>query len=109
MNDESLLIHQPTRLRIMAILSTLEEGGKVDFTFLAAELGVTEGNLSSHLKKLEDADLVHVHKEFVDRRPKTWLALTDRGKQAFLAYIQELELIVRADSYGNSRGGTNGT
>jgi hypothetical protein len=46
MNNDSLLIHQPTRLRIMAVLSTLEEGAKVDFTFLSEKLEVTEGILS---------------------------------------------------------------
>lgn len=95
MNGDSLLIHQPTRLRIMAALSTLEEGAKVDFTFLSEELEVTEGNLSSHIRKLEEAGLLNVEKAFVDRKPKTWIALTARGRQAFSRYIEELEKIVR--------------
>jgi DNA-binding MarR family transcriptional regulator len=95
MNDDSLLIHQPTRLRIMAALSTLEEDGKVDFTFLSEALEVTEGNLSSHIRKLEEAGLLSVEKVFVDRKPKTWLALTERGRKAFAEYVKELETIVR--------------
>ncbi|SLM17386.1 Transcriptional regulator [uncultured spirochete] len=98
MNDDSLLIHQPTRLRIMAALSTLEEGTKVDFTFLSDELEVTEGNLSSHIRKLEEAGLLNVEKVFVDRKPKTWLALTERGRKAFAEYVRELERIVRSDA-----------
>jgi len=91
MNGDSLLIHQPTRLSIMAALSTLEEGAKVDFTFLSEELEVTEGNLSSHIRKLEEAGLLNVEKVFVDRKPKTWIALTARGRQAFSRYVEELE------------------
>jgi len=100
MNDDSLLIHQPTRLRIMAALSTLEEGARVDFTFLSDELEVTEGNLSSHIRKLEEAELLSVEKVFVDRKPKTWLSLTNRGRQAFEQYVQDLEKIVRGDAQG---------
>jgi DNA-binding MarR family transcriptional regulator len=100
MNGDSLLIHQPTRLSIMAALSTLEEGAKVDFTFLSEELEVTEGNLSSHIRKLEEAGLLNVEKVFVDRKPKTWIALTARGRQAFSRYVEELEKIVRGAGQG---------
>jgi len=100
MNGDSLLIHQPTRLRIMAALSTLEEGAKVDFTFLSEELEMTEGNLSSHIRKLEEAGLLNVEKVFVDRKPKTWIALTVRGRQAFSRYVEELEKIVRGAGQG---------
>lgn len=95
MNDESLLIHQPTRLRIMAALSSLEPEALVEFTFLVTELGMTEGNLSVHLKKLEEAALIEVAKEFVDRKPKTWIRITEDGRAAFGRYIRELEEIVR--------------
>jgi DNA-binding MarR family transcriptional regulator len=100
MNGDSLLIHQPTRLSIMAALSTREEGAKVDFTFLSEELEVTEGNLSSHIRKLEEAGLLNVEKVFVDRKPKTWIALTARGRQAFSRYVEELEKIVRGAGQG---------
>lgn len=94
MNEESLLIHQPTRLRIVAVLSTLEEDAKIDFPFLAKELELTEGNLGAHLRKLEDAGLVLEEKTFVARKPKTWLSLTGKGRRAFLRYLGELEELV---------------
>jgi len=63
-------------------------------------LEVTEGNLSSHIRKLEEAGLLNVEKVFVDRKPKTWIALTARGRQAFSRYVEELEKIVRGAGQG---------
>ncbi|MEN6370045.1 MAG: transcriptional regulator [Thermotogota bacterium] len=95
MNDDTLLIHQPTRLKIMAALAALEDGAKVDFMLLADELELTKGNLGAHLAKLEEARLVKVEKAFVNRKPKTWLSLTSRGREVLLGYIRELERVVR--------------
>lgn len=77
------LIHEPARLMIVANLSVVESA---DFTFLMNQTGLTWGNLSSHLSKLEQAGYVAVEKTFVGKRPYTLLRLTDAGRVAFVAY-----------------------
>ena len=89
------LIHQPTRLRIMAALVALDEGDRIEFTFLQDLLGLTPGNLSVHLQKLEEAGYVVVEKGFVKRRPRTWVAATPEGRRAFAAHVDALEGILR--------------
>lgn len=76
------------RLGIMAILIA---GGEVDFSFLKGELGATSGNLGSHLKKLEDEGYVTVTKGFFGKKPKTIYEATEKGKKAFLKYIETIE------------------
>ncbi len=88
------LIHQPTRLRIMAALVSLSEGDRVDFGFLQELLDLTPGNLSVHLQKLEEAGYVVVEKTFVNRRPKTWIAATSKGRDAFANHVAALEEII---------------
>jgi len=88
------VIHQPTRLRIMAALVSLGEGDKVDFIFIQDLLQLTPGNLSVHLQKLEEAGYITVEKTFVDRRPKTWLWATPAGRQAFADHVNALEAII---------------
>ena len=88
------LIHQPTRLRIMAALVSLDEGDKADFTFLRDLLELTDGNLSVHLQRLEEAGYVIVEKTFVQRRPKTWIWAAPEGRADFAAYVDALEAIV---------------
>ncbi len=63
------VIHQETRLRLMALLASLGEGAQVEFTWLKEALDLTEGNLSSHLAKLEEAGYVQVEKGYQGRRP----------------------------------------
>lgn len=94
------LIHQPTRLRLMALLYGLGHEARVEFGWLKRELDTTDGNLSVHLQKLEQAGYVRVEKEFVGRRPRTWVALTAQGQQAMRQHLQALEALVRA-----ARGG----
>lgn len=77
------LIHEPARLMIMALLYVIESG---DFTFLMSQTGLTWGNLSSHMSKLESAGYVEVEKEFVNRKPRTMLNLTEEGRAAFRTY-----------------------
>nr|HID12201.1 transcriptional regulator [Anaerolineae bacterium] len=89
------LIHQPTRLRIMAALVSLDRDERVDFTFLRDLLHLTDGNLSAHLRVLEDAGYVGVEKTFVERRPKTWIWATSEGRDAFAAHVDALETIIR--------------
>ncbi len=88
------VIHQPTRLRIMAALVGLDEGDRADFTFLRDLLGLTDGNLSVHLQRLEEAGYVKVEKTFVGRRPRTWVWATAEGRAAFAAYVDTLESIL---------------
>jgi len=81
--DIDPLIHAPTRLKIMAYLSIVESA---DFTFLMQQTGLTRGNLSVNLRKLEEAGYVSITKEFVDRIPRTLIRLTSDGRQAIQVY-----------------------
>ncbi|MEJ2217719.1 MAG: transcriptional regulator [Gemmatimonadota bacterium] len=76
-------LHEPARLQIMAHLYILEAA---DFLFLLRRTGLTKGNLSSHVRKLEESGYVEVEKKFVDRHPVTTYALTEAGRAAFGAY-----------------------
>jgi len=82
------LVHEPARFMIMAYLYVIESG---DFTFLANQTGLTHGNLSSHMSRLETAGYIEVKKEFVDRKPHTMLRLTDEGREAFREYRRLME------------------
>lgn len=85
------LIHEPARLLIVSILYTVE---KVDFIFLLRETGLTKGNLSAHLSKLESAGYVHIEKTFRGKIPQTLIALTTEGRAAFEVYRKQLTNIV---------------
>jgi DNA-binding MarR family transcriptional regulator len=88
------LIHQPTRLHLMASLVSLEQDERADFVFLRDLLNLTDGNLSTHLLRLEEAGYVSVEKTFEGRRPKTWIRATDAGREAFDAHVSALERIL---------------
>jgi DNA-binding MarR family transcriptional regulator len=94
MGELDALIHQPTRLRIMAALVSLDRGEKADFTFLRDLLELTDGNLSVHIQRLEEAGYAAVEKVFVGRRPKTWIWATPQGRAAFAAHVEALEQIM---------------
>jgi len=64
-----------------------------DFTFLLHQTGMTPGNLSAHLSKLENAGYVEVTKEFIERKPHTALALTKKGRNAFKQYRRDIKQI----------------
>lgn len=85
------LIHAPTRLKIMAYLSIVESA---DFTFLMRQTGLTRGNLSVNLRKLEDAGYVRIKKEFVDRIPRTLIRLTEEGRQAIQIYRDNMQIVL---------------
>ena len=85
------LLHEPSRLLIATILYTVE---KADFTFLLRETGLTKGNLSAHLAKLEEAGYVTVEKGFVGKIPRTTYSLTERGREAYRAYREHLRRMV---------------
>lgn len=86
-------IHQKVRLGIM---SALMARGEADFRFLKQTLGVTDGNLSIHLSKLEEAGYVTSAKEFVRKKPHTTYTPTDAGRIAFHNYLGALERIVQS-------------
>lgn len=85
------VIHGRVRLGVMAYLSG---AGSADFNTLKTRLQATDGNLSVHLRKLEDAGFVRVEKTFVNRKPLTTLTLTDSGRTAFAAYLDAIGKLV---------------
>jgi DNA-binding MarR family transcriptional regulator len=89
--DLDRLIHEPARLVIVTILSTLE---KADFRFLLTQSGLTKGNLSAHLSKLEAAGYVHIEKTYRGKIPQTLISLTPEGQAAFEAYRKQLKTLV---------------
>jgi DNA-binding MarR family transcriptional regulator len=82
------LIHEPGRLAILTVLSSVKDA---DFVFLQRTTGLTKGNLSSHLTKLEEAGLVAIQKRFIHRKPNTNVALTAVGKQRIAHHWDQLE------------------
>jgi len=98
MAELDAIIHQPARLRLMAALEALKPDESVEFTFLRNLLGLTDGNLGAHLRKLEEAKYVRLEKTFVERKPRTYIALTPRGRQAFQEHVQALQDILARPS-----------
>jgi len=90
MPDVDRLIHEPARFQIMAYLYVVESA---DFLFLMRQTGMTKGNLSSHMRKLEDAGYIEVVKDFVGRKPHTMLRLTKKGRAAFRDYSQGMKKV----------------
>jgi len=86
--DVDPVIHAPARLSIMAMLFVVQSA---DFVFLQKHTGLTRGNLSSHLSKLEAAGYVTIEKKFVDRVPRTLLMLTEPGLEAFRKYREQMQ------------------
>lgn len=85
------VIHGRLRLGIMVYLADAEVA---DFVELKAALGATQGNLSVHLRKLEDAGYVAIEKSFLGRKPLTRIRITDAGRKAFATYLEALEAVV---------------
>ncbi len=84
------LIHEPARLSIMTALSACR---KADFLYLQRLTGLTKGNLSSHLSKLEEAGLVVITKQFQGKKPVTYLQLTSVGRNGVEQHWQKLEIL----------------
>lgn len=87
------VIHGRLRLGIMAYLSTVSPA---IFGELKDKVGATDGNLSTHLRKLEDAGYIKQEKRFVGRRPQTRIFLTDAGRKAWIAWIAQMQGIMNA-------------
>jgi DNA-binding MarR family transcriptional regulator len=97
------LIHEPARYNIMALLFVVE---RAEFLFVQNQTQMTPGNLSSHLSKLEAAEYLTIQKEFIGKMPKTFLSLTEQGREAFKSYRDKMKDLftalprVRTDSDG---------
>lgn len=89
--DIDRLIHEPARLMILAMLYVVESA---DFIFLMRQTGLTWGNLSSHMSKLEEAGYIEIEKEFKGKKPHTMLHLTDQGRAAFREYRQRMKQVL---------------
>jgi DNA-binding HxlR family transcriptional regulator len=87
------VIHEPARLTLMALLSSVESA---DFLFLLKESGLTKGNLSVHLSRLEEAGYVQTEKTFRGKIPHTEYCLTPKGKSAFNQYRKSLGTLFNA-------------
>jgi DNA-binding transcriptional ArsR family regulator len=85
------LIHEPARLMILATLHAVESA---DFLFVERQTGLTRGNLSSHMGKLEAARYIEIKKEFVDKIPRTLLRITDEGRTALLDYTENMKQVL---------------
>jgi DNA-binding MarR family transcriptional regulator len=85
------LIHEPSRYTLMAYLYVVEVA---DFLFLIRQTGMTWGNLSAHLSKLEAAGYVAIEKEFLGKKPHTTVRLTDQGRNAFEEYRGNMKMVL---------------
>ncbi len=89
--DMDRLVHEPARLIILTILNAVE---KADFLYLLRETGLTRGNLSSHLTKLEEANYIKIEKSFRGKVPQTLISITDLGRDSFTIYREKLNMLV---------------
>ncbi len=94
------LFHDRARFGIMVVLL---KNGEVDFNTLKRELGLTDGNLATHLRKLEEAGVVRYRKTFVGRRPRTYYSITEEGRERFISYLDKLKGILENLEKGEER------
>jgi len=90
--DIDLVVHAPARLAIMGILYVAKEA---DFLFLERQTGLTRGNLSTHLARLESSGYIVIEKKFEGRMPHTLLRLTKAGRNALRKYRQQMKEVIR--------------
>ena len=84
-------IHQSTRLRIMTMLVSVPDGDRLAYGFIQDTLGLTGGNLTTHLRKLEDAGHLVITKEVDGSKPRTWVQATPEGLRSFAEYLSNLQ------------------
>lgn len=90
-------LHKAFESRVrLGIMSALAVNDSLDFTSLKEYLDVTDGNLATHLRKLEKEEFIGVEKSFVDRKPNTKYYMTDEGKKAFEEHLKALEQIIKS-------------
>jgi DNA-binding MarR family transcriptional regulator len=87
LSDTDRLIHEPARYNIMALLYVVEQA---EFLFIQNQLGLTPGNLSSHISKLDEGGFLAVEKTYAGKTPKTFLKLTGSGRAAFDSYREKM-------------------
>lgn len=85
------IIHSRIRLAILSILVSVKEA---DFNYLKKTIGTTDGNLSTHLSRLEQAEYIKVKKTFKGKKPQTTCSITKKGRDAFSQYVKSLEEII---------------
>jgi DNA-binding MarR family transcriptional regulator len=85
------LVHEPARLLVLTILHSVDSA---DFLYLQRETALTKGNLSSHLAKLENADYIEIEKTYRGKLPLTICHLSDKGREAFEAYLAQIKSLV---------------
>ena len=93
-------IHQPTRLRIMTLLVSQSDSARLTYGFIQNNLNLTGGNLTTHLRKLEEADYLQITKEFHNNKPRTWVESTATGRKAFAEYYSNLQKILGFSNVG---------
>ena len=81
------IIHEPARYNVMALLYVVD---RAEFLFVQNQTGLTPGNLSSHVTKLEAVGYLEIEKKFVGRTPRTFLELTEKGREAFEHYREKM-------------------
>jgi DNA-binding HxlR family transcriptional regulator len=86
------VFHEPNRLAILSSLCNAENG--LSFNELREECELTDGNLSRHLKALEEARVIRIRKTFAKSRPLTTVYITERGRERFVEYLQALEEVL---------------
>ena len=86
------IIHSRIRLAVIAVLITVDEA---EFIFLRDKVNATDGNLSTHLKKLDEAGYIAVNKSFENRKPVSRYLLTQKGRKAFEIYVERLEKLIK--------------
>jgi DNA-binding MarR family transcriptional regulator len=89
------IIHAPARLRIMSALMALQPRAQLDFRTLGKTLDLTDGNLGAHLQTLQEAGYIKVEKSFVDRKPRTDVSITTKGRVGFEEHVAALREICR--------------
>lgn len=91
--EATALLEEKNRLLILSALAAAQ--GTIEFTVLMDKLALSRGNLSTHLKRLEEGGLVSVRKEFVDRKPRSTYSCTPQGRAALGEYLRHVEKLIR--------------
>src|SRR6185312_15292101 len=91
-NALNRLFHEPNRLAIISALCSAGDG--MTFNDLKEECDLTDGNLSRHLKSLQEARMIRIKKSFVKTKPQTTIFLTERGREHFVSYLEALEEVL---------------